>query len=156
MKTPKSTIQRILLRLACLSLYMALARPVNAADSPQADLKTALEQTELGKFPAGWKALKGDWAVRLDAQPAPEGTEAAAQPQALQPEQEKQCLLPRVLGTDLEGGMIRYDAREFGDFTFTYQMKQVIARNPRRFRWPCAPTPTGAGAGSGRSRCLSG
>ena len=138
MKFLKSTIQKILLPLVSLSLCMALARPVHAADSPQADLKTALEQTELGKLPEGWKAFKGDWAVRLDAQPAPEGTEAAAQPQALQPDQEKQCHLPRVLGTDLEGGVIRYDAREFGDFTFTYQMKHATERdywgNAFRFR----------------------
>ena len=34
------------------------------APSPQADLQDALQQIELGKLPAGWKALKGDWGVR--------------------------------------------------------------------------------------------
>jgi hypothetical protein len=110
-----------------------------AADSPQSKLGGKFGLTELGKVPEGWKIIKGgDWAVRLDEQFAPEGTEEAALPLPIAPQREKECLLPRVLGTDLQGGMIQYDAKEFGDFTFTYQMKHATERdywcNEFRFR----------------------
>ena len=68
----RSLLQRILLPLASLCFSLLVVQ-VNAAPSPQADLQDALQQIELGKLPVGWKALKGDWGVRLDQQFAPEG-----------------------------------------------------------------------------------
>ena len=90
-------MKTILISLAASTLCLSgnlLAQ--NRAPSPQADLQDALQQIELGKLPAGWKALKGDWGVRLDQQFAPEGSVEAKQPLPLIPALEKESLLPRV------------------------------------------------------------
>ena len=85
-----------------LSLFgMPALRADKPPESPQALLGEGIASAPLGTIPTGWKALDGDWALRLDQQFAPEGTEAAAQPLPITPELEKQDLLPRVLGTDL-------------------------------------------------------
>jgi len=132
-------MKTILISLAASTLCLSGNLLAQAhAPSLQTDLQAGLQQIELGKLPAGWKALKGDWGVRLDQQFAPEGSVEAKQPLPLIPALEKESLLPRVLGTDMEGGMIRYDAQEFDDFTLTYQMKHATERdywaNEFRFR----------------------
>lgn len=128
-------MKRLFLLLSCLCWNASF---LLAADPAPMNLGGDFAATELGKLPAGWKAIKGDWAVRLDEQPAPEGTEEAAQPMPIVPQREKESLLPRVLSTDLQGGVVQYEAKEFGDFTFTYQMKHFTERdywvNQFRFR----------------------
>lgn len=137
----KSPIPILPISIACLCLQAPLNCPAYAADTVQAPLAWGeIGQTPLGALPPGWTAVKGDWVVRLDEQFAPEGSEEAKQALPLNPELEKESLLPRVLGTDLVGGSIRYDGQSFADFTLTYQMKYATERdywlNEFRFRIP--------------------
>ena len=92
----KSIPQKMALSLVCFCYYATPTRPVHAAASPQADLQGAFQQIELGKLPAGWKVIKGDWGIRLDQQFAPEGSVEAKQPLPFIPAMEKESLLPRV------------------------------------------------------------
>ena len=138
-KTMKSQFRILILPLVSLCLHAQVIRPAFAADTVQTPLALGeIGQTPLGALPPGWTAVKGDWAVRLDQQFAPEGSEEAKQALPLNPELEKESLLPCVLGTDLVGGSIRYDGQSFADFTFTYQMKHATERdywsNEFRFR----------------------
>ena len=116
--------------LSLLFVAAGLQAASTPSDQIQTILNESLESATPGSVPKGWKVLKnGDWSVRPDLQFAAEGSDEATKALTITPETGKENLLPRVLGTDLVGGTILYEAQTFADFTLTYQMKHATERD---------------------------
>jgi hypothetical protein len=128
----KPLFQKGLTRCSALLFLLSALCPNNVSatsENLQETLNGSLSSATLGSIPVGWKVNRGDWAVKLDRQFAAEGADEAKKALTLSPQAEKENLLPRVLGTDLEGGTIRYTNQAIADFTLTYEMKHATERD---------------------------